>query len=82
MSPTVAAYLESNQHFKDAASYLLRFQQCQNRAMTLVKLHVINTLKMATQNVRTQVQGGAGSSAEAGGSGVRYLLSLLHLSPR
>ena len=49
-------YVGKHQHFKEAPLYLARFRQCQNRAMSLVKIHVVNTLKAATKNVSTQVQ--------------------------
>ena len=56
--------MSEHAHYKDAAAHLARLQQLQGRGLNLVKLHVINTLKMATQSVQTQVQGTA-SSAEA-----------------
>ena len=49
-------YVGKHQHYKEAPLYLARFRQCQNRAMSLVKIHVVNTLKAATKNVSTQVQ--------------------------
>jgi hypothetical protein len=57
------AYITAHPQYKDSATYLARFKQCQNRAMTLVKLHVVNTLKSATHNVLTQVQGNAEETA-------------------
>ena len=52
--------------YKEAALYLARFRQCQNKAMALVKIHVVNTLRAATQHVVTQVQvGGLGTPAAA-----------------
>jgi hypothetical protein len=51
------SYLTQHPHYMDSAHYLIRYQQCQGRALNLVKLHVNNTLKMAAQNVITQVQG-------------------------
>eukprot|EP00053_Salpingoeca_punica_P018510 m.181918 g.181918 ORF g.181918 m.181918 type:complete len:779 (-) comp17449_c0_seq1:1349-3685(-) len=51
------AYMQKKQHYKDAPLYYAKFQQLQSRALNLVKLHVINTLRTATQNVQTQVQG-------------------------
>lgn len=59
------AYITAHPQYKDSATYLARFKQCQNRAMTLVKLHVVNTLKSATHNVSTQVQGKADEGPEA-----------------
>eukprot|EP00047_Mylnosiga_fluctuans_P015368 m.45508 g.45508 ORF g.45508 m.45508 type:complete len:750 (-) comp5887_c0_seq1:1435-3684(-) len=50
-------YISEHHTYKDAQLYLSRFLQLQGRGLNLVKTHVINTLKMATQNVQTQVQG-------------------------
>lgn len=49
-------YVNQHQNYKEAPLYLARFQQCQNRAMSLVKIHVVNTLRAATKNVSMQVQ--------------------------
>ena len=50
-------YISVHPQYKDSTVYLARFKELQNRAMNLVKLHVVNTLKSATQNVLNQVQG-------------------------
>lgn len=31
--------------FKDAELYLIRYQQCMTRSMTLIKIHVVNAIK-------------------------------------
>lgn len=50
-------YISEHPQFKESSVYLARFKQLHSRSMNLVKLHVVNTLKSATQNVLTQVQG-------------------------
>lgn len=56
------AYMADHRHYKEAPRYLTRFRQCQGRALALVKGHITGTLRTATQNVQTQIQG---SDAEA-----------------
>lgn len=48
-------YVEDHPDYKEAALYTARFKQCQNKAMSLVKIHVVNTLRAATQHVSAQV---------------------------
>lgn len=54
------SHVSANPEYKEAALYLARFRQCQNKAMALVKIHVVNTLRAATQHVVTQVCSGGG----------------------
>ncbi|GAA5941713.1 hypothetical protein JCM1841_005161 [Sporobolomyces salmonicolor] len=43
-------YLKANRDFKDAEIYLIRFQQCLTRAMTLIKMYFVSTIrKIATE---------------------------------
>ena len=37
--------------FKDAEVYLLRYQQCMTRSMTLIKIYFVNALKAIGQEV-------------------------------
>lgn len=50
------AFLREHDKYQDSPTYLLRFQQLQNKALALVRAHITNTLKTATQNVMTQTQ--------------------------
>ena len=38
-------YLSSKRHFKEAEVYLLRFQHCMTRAMTLIKMNFVGSLR-------------------------------------
>ena len=51
------AYISAHPQYKDSTTFLARFRQLQNKAMSRVKNHVKNTLMSATQGVMTQVQG-------------------------
>ncbi|CAB3989375.1 conserved oligomeric Golgi complex subunit 3-like [Paramuricea clavata] len=44
-------YIRSNQHFKESQTYLVRYNQCLNEALNLVKTHVIDLFKYATAQV-------------------------------
>ncbi|QRW21538.1 conserved oligomeric Golgi complex subunit 3 [Rhizoctonia solani] len=45
-------YMKTHRHFKEAEIYLLRFQQCLTRAMTLIKMYLVGTLRA----IHTDVQ--------------------------
>ena len=47
---TLAAH-SHQRHFREADIYLLRFQQCMTRAMTLVKMYFVGSLRALTQDV-------------------------------
>ena len=38
-------------HYRDSEIYLLRFQQCLTRAMTLIKMYFVGSLKALTSDV-------------------------------
>ncbi|KAI5452425.1 Golgi transport complex subunit 3 [Naganishia albida] len=38
-------YLRANQDFKDADVYLIRYQQCMTRSMTLIKMYFVNAVR-------------------------------------
>ncbi|EGN97381.1 hypothetical protein SERLA73DRAFT_57800 [Serpula lacrymans var. lacrymans S7.3] len=44
-------YLNSHRYFKEAEIYLLRFQQCMTRAMTLIKMYFVGSLRALTGDV-------------------------------
>ncbi|RPD58666.1 Sec34-domain-containing protein [Lentinus tigrinus ALCF2SS1-6] len=44
-------YLKAHRHFKEAEIYLLRFQQCMTRAMTLIKMYFVGSLRALTADV-------------------------------
>ncbi|PVU97174.1 hypothetical protein BB561_000726 [Smittium simulii] len=39
------AFLQNNRYIRDAELYLLRFRQCQTRALTLIKMHFFQKVK-------------------------------------
>ena len=41
--------------FKDAEVYLLRYQQCMTRSMTLIKIFFVNTVKALGQEVARRI---------------------------
>ncbi|KAI0292705.1 Sec34-like family-domain-containing protein [Multifurca ochricompacta] len=44
-------FLKSHRNYKEAELYLLRFQQCMTRAMTLIKMYFVGSLRALTQDV-------------------------------
>ncbi|CDO75690.1 hypothetical protein BN946_scf184585.g3 [Trametes cinnabarina] len=44
-------YLRAHRHFREAEIYLLRFQQCMTRAMTLIKMYFVGSLRALTADV-------------------------------
>jgi hypothetical protein len=44
-------FLFFQQHFKESQTYLVRYNQCLNEALNLVKTHVIDLFKYATAQV-------------------------------
>ncbi|OSD04130.1 Sec34-domain-containing protein [Trametes coccinea BRFM310] len=44
-------YLRAHRHFREAEIYLLRFQQCMTRAMTLIKMYFVGSLRALTTDV-------------------------------
>ncbi|KAH9949100.1 Sec34-like family-domain-containing protein [Amylocystis lapponica] len=44
-------YLKAHRHFREAEIYLLRFQQCMTRAMTLIKMYFVGSLRALTVDV-------------------------------
>ncbi|KAG1715625.1 hypothetical protein ID866_1549 [Astraeus odoratus] len=44
-------YLKAHRYFKEAEVYLLRFQQCMTRAMTLIKMFFVGSLRALTADV-------------------------------
>lgn len=47
-------FLREHRHYKEAEVYLLRFQQCLTRSMTLIRMYFVGSLRALT----TTVQGG------------------------
>jgi len=43
--------ISSKRHFKEAEIYLLRFQQCMTRAMTLIKMNFVGSLRALSSEV-------------------------------
>eukprot|EP00042_Codosiga_hollandica_P030473 m.177160 g.177160 ORF g.177160 m.177160 type:complete len:762 (-) comp53367_c0_seq2:46-2331(-) len=54
-------FITSHMQYKDSAVYLLRYRQCQSKALSMIKVFVTNTLRNATQQVASQVQQGSDS---------------------
>ncbi|KAH7923166.1 Sec34-domain-containing protein [Leucogyrophana mollusca] len=44
-------YLKSHRYYKEAEIYLLRFQQCMTRAMTLIKMYFVGSLRALTGDI-------------------------------
>ena len=47
-------------HFREAEVYLLRFQQCMTRAMTLIKMYFVGSLRSLTADVSKRLSEKAG----------------------
>jgi conserved oligomeric Golgi complex subunit 3 len=43
--------IPSQRHFKEAEVYLLRFQQCMTRSMTLIKMNFVGSLRALSSEV-------------------------------
>ena len=48
-------------HFREAEIYLLRFQQCMTRAMTLIKMYFVGSLRALTADVSRRISEKVGS---------------------
>ncbi|EAU90936.2 COG3 protein [Coprinopsis cinerea okayama7 len=44
-------FLKSRRHYKEAEVYLLRFQQCMTRAMTLIKMNFVGSLRALSSDI-------------------------------
>ncbi|EFP83929.1 uncharacterized protein PGTG_09642 [Puccinia graminis f. sp. tritici CRL 75-36-700-3] len=49
-------FMKVNRHFRDADLYLVRFQQCLTRSMTLIKLYYTNQMKNLSRQVQEKLQ--------------------------
>ncbi|KAL7410216.1 Sec34-like family-domain-containing protein [Mrakia frigida] len=45
------SYLKSHRDFRDAELYIIRYQQCQTRSMTLIKMYFLTQVKLLGQDV-------------------------------
>ncbi|GAA5929054.1 Golgi transport complex subunit COG3 [Sporobolomyces koalae] len=50
-------YLKANRDFRDAEIYLIRFQQCLTRAMTLIKMYFVSTVRQITLDTAEKMNG-------------------------
>ncbi|GAA6058792.1 hypothetical protein JCM10212_001908 [Sporobolomyces blumeae] len=50
-------YLKANRDFRDAEIYLIRFQQCLTRAMTLIKMYFVSTIRKITLDTAEKMMG-------------------------
>ncbi|PSS38005.1 hypothetical protein PHLCEN_2v145 [Hermanssonia centrifuga] len=48
-------YLKAHRHFREAEIYLLRFQQCMTRAMTLIKMFFVGSLRALVADVSKRI---------------------------
>ncbi|KAJ7467170.1 Sec34-like family-domain-containing protein [Mycena latifolia] len=48
-------YLKAHRHFREAEVYLLRFQQCMTRAMTLIRMYFVGSLKALSADVSKRI---------------------------
>ena len=53
----------SQRHFKEAEVYLLRFQQCMTRAMTLIKMNFVGSLRALSSEVTKRLSEKAARSS-------------------
>ncbi|EJD02929.1 Sec34-domain-containing protein [Fomitiporia mediterranea MF3/22] len=44
-------FLRNHRHYREAEIYLLRFHQCMTRAMTLIKMYFVGSLKALTSDI-------------------------------
>ncbi|KAG8953489.1 Golgi transport complex subunit 3 [Tulasnella sp. 424] len=56
-------YLESHRDFKESQLYLMRYQHCLTRAMTLIKIHCVNSLKALASEIHRRLTSSEVSSA-------------------
>ncbi|KAG5221580.1 Golgi transport complex [Salix suchowensis] len=57
-------FLKLNRHYKDAEVYLLRFQQCMTRAMTLIKMFFVGSLRALSSDVSKKLSEGVRPSPQ------------------
>ncbi|KAF9065309.1 Sec34-like family-domain-containing protein [Rhodocollybia butyracea] len=57
-------WLETHRHYREAEIYLLRFHQCLTRAMTLIKMYLIGSLRAVQADVGRRLGDKAVSSAQ------------------
>ena len=50
-------YLKHNRDFHDAEIYLIRFQQCLTRAMTLIKMYFVSVIRKLSGEVADKMVG-------------------------
>lgn len=50
-------YLKNNRDFHDAEIYLIRFQQCLTRAMTLIKMYFVSVVRKLSSEVGDKMVG-------------------------
>ncbi|GAA99202.1 uncharacterized protein L969DRAFT_382343 [Mixia osmundae IAM 14324] len=50
-------FFKANADFRDASIYLIRFQQCMTRALTLIKMYFVNTLRRIGQDAAEKAAG-------------------------
>ncbi|KAJ7731297.1 Sec34-like family-domain-containing protein [Mycena maculata] len=48
-------YLKAHRQFREAEIYLLRFQQCMTRAMTLIRMYFVGSLKALSADVSKRI---------------------------
>ncbi|EJD52335.1 cis-golgi transport vesicle tethering complex subunit [Auricularia subglabra TFB-10046 SS5] len=48
-------YMKAHRHFREAEIYILRFQQCLTRAMTLIKMYFVGSLKALTVDITKRI---------------------------
>ncbi|KIO32314.1 hypothetical protein M407DRAFT_18876 [Tulasnella calospora MUT 4182] len=56
-------YLESHREFRESQLYLMRYQHCLTRAMTLIKIHCVNSLKALASEIHKRLTSSEVSSA-------------------
>ncbi|CAL1706078.1 unnamed protein product [Somion occarium] len=75
-------YLKAHRHFREAEIYLLRFQQCLTRAMTLIKMYFVGSLRALTADVSKRLsEKDVSSTAQAHLLYTRFMTVSSQLAP-
>ena len=73
-------YLQHHRHYREAEIYLLRFQQCMTRAMTLIKMYFVGSLRALTADIQKRISASTSSTTEVSHTALTHLLYTRFLS--
>ena len=57
-------FLRARRHYKESEVYLLRFQQCLTRAMTLVKMNFVGSLRSLSSDISKRISDSSATLSE------------------